>query len=69
MDFNRVPPIVFDFAECTMASLTADKMLSDAKKVAGRLKERTVLSDSLIMEAEYVNEHLVTLQSVRSCFF
>lgn len=47
-----------------MASVTADKLISDAKKVAGRLKDRTVLSDSLIMEAEYINEHLVTLQSV-----
>lgn len=47
-----------------MASVTADKLISDAKKVAGRLKDRTVLSDSLIMEAEYVNEHLENLHSV-----
>lgn len=47
-----------------MASVTADKIMSDAKKVAGRLKDRTALSDSLIMEAEYINEQLETLQSV-----
>lgn len=49
-------------------SLTADKIIADAKKVAGRLKERITLGDTILMEAEYINEQLESLRSVQDEF-
>lgn len=49
-------------------SLTVDKIISDAMRIAGRLKERTVLGDTLIMETEGINEQLETLRQVQEEF-
>lgn len=41
-------------------SLTLDQIILDAQRIASRLKDRTILGDTLIMETEGINEQLQT---------
>lgn len=46
-------------------SLTVEKVISDAKQMASRLKERNLMADEMIIEAKTVAEEIETLRQVR----
>lgn len=49
-------------------SLTVEKVISDAKRMANRLKERNLMADQMIIEATIVAEEIEALRQVQISF-
>lgn len=50
-------------------SLTVQQLVSDAKKLAGRLKEREIVADALLNETHAINKKIDAMKQVRSLIF
>lgn len=50
-------------------SLTVEKVISDAKRMASRLKERNLMADQMIIEASHVAEEIEALRQVLTSFW
>lgn len=46
------------------SQLSVEKILNDARTIVTRLKDQAVLSDTLIMETEGINERLESMRHV-----
>lgn len=47
-----------------MSTFSMDRIILDARRIASRLKDREAISDSLIVEADGVNEQLDAMRRV-----